>query len=96
MPLPTNSPWADEVHHLSKAPLASVVARYEQLFNEQPRSRNRVSLLRCIAWRLQANLYGGLSQRALERARMEVVKPLRPPTTSSVCARIVSPGRILM
>src|SRR5437016_3799636 len=70
MPLPANSAWADEVQRLSTASVAALVARYQELFAEPPRSRNRISLLRRIAWRLQANLYGGLSQRALERARM--------------------------
>ena len=70
MQLPANSAWADEVQRLSTAPVASLVARYQELFTEPPRSRNRVSLLRRIAWRLQANLSGGLAQRALERARM--------------------------
>ncbi len=46
-----------ELHHL-----------YIKLFGEAPRSRNRVFLMRRIAWRLQANAYGDLSERARRRA----------------------------
>lgn len=42
--------------------------RYQDLFREAPRSRNRVFLIRRIAWRLQANAYGDLSERARRRA----------------------------
>src|SRR3954470_14741421 len=66
----TANSLAAEVQRLSTAPMAALVARYQELFAEPPRSRNRVSLLRRIAWGLQANLYGGLSQRALDRARL--------------------------
>jgi hypothetical protein len=60
--------WAEEADRLKTAPVAVLVARYEDLFGERPRARHRVLLLRRIAWRLQANLQGGLSQRARARA----------------------------
>src|SRR5207248_6985503 len=63
-----HSSWTAEVDRLRTAPLSAVVARYEELFNEQPPSRNRLSLLRRVAWRLQANLHGDLSERARRRA----------------------------
>ncbi|MBX3356718.1 MAG: DUF2924 domain-containing protein, partial [Phycisphaeraceae bacterium] len=37
-------------------------------FGEQARSRHRQYLIRRIAWRIQANAEGGLSERALLRA----------------------------
>ena len=79
--------WAQEAEHLRTAPVAVLVARYEELFGEQPRARHRVLLLRRIAWRLQANLHGGLSQRARARAleiaddrdlRLTAPQPPRP------------------
>jgi len=62
------SPWTEEVEKLRIAPLVVVLARFQELFGESPRARNRVFLLRRVAWRLQANLHGGLSERARQRA----------------------------
>lgn len=45
-----------------------LAGRYEAVFKEPCRSRNKQYLLRRIAWRLQANDEGGLSPAALERA----------------------------
>ena len=41
--------------------------RYEQLFGEPCHSCNKTYLVRRIAWRLQANAEGGLSERAKRR-----------------------------
>ena len=70
MPLPPQAAWAEQVERLRTAPLATLVARYQELFGEPPRSRHRGYLLRRISWRLQANLAGGLSERARQRARL--------------------------
>jgi hypothetical protein len=42
--------------------------QYVEIFGEAVRSRHRQYLIRRIAWRLQANAEGGLSERALRRA----------------------------
>ena len=42
--------------------------KYAHVFGEQPRSRNRQWLVKRIAWRLQANEEGDLSERARRRA----------------------------
>lgn len=42
--------------------------RYVEVFGEPVRSRHRQYLIRRIAWRLQANAEGGLSERAMRRA----------------------------
>src|SRR5205814_9739208 len=42
--------------------------RYEEVFGEASRSTNKQFLFRRIAWRLQANAEGGLSERARRRA----------------------------
>ena len=42
--------------------------RYVEVFGEPVRSRHKQYLIRRIAWRLQANAEGGLSERALRRA----------------------------
>ncbi len=43
-------------------------ARYAEVFGEETRSGNRDSLLKRIAWRLQSQAEGGLSERARRRA----------------------------
>ena len=43
--------------------------KYAEVFGEQPRTRHKEYLIRRIAWRMQANAEGGLSQRALARAQ---------------------------
>jgi hypothetical protein len=42
--------------------------RFQELFGEAPKSSNKQFLFRRIAWRLQANAEGGLSERARLRA----------------------------
>jgi hypothetical protein len=42
--------------------------RYRELFGEDSKSSNKQFLFRRIAWRLQANAEGNLSERALRRA----------------------------
>lgn len=43
-------------------------ARYAEIFGETPRSRHKIYLQRKIAWRIQANAQGDLSERARRRA----------------------------
>jgi Protein of unknown function (DUF2924) len=42
--------------------------KYQQMFGDESRSSNKQYLFRRIAWRLQANAEGGLSERACHRA----------------------------
>lgn len=62
---------------------AGLRRRYAEVFGEACRSNNRRWLVRRIAWRLQSNAEGGLSDRAKRRAaelaRDEDLR-LRPPT----------------
>jgi hypothetical protein len=57
-----------QVEALRIAPPEAIRRKYRELFGEEPRSKNRHSLVRRIAWRLQANAEGGLSERARRRA----------------------------
>ncbi|MFW6106576.1 MAG: DUF2924 domain-containing protein [bacterium] len=43
--------------------------KYAEVFGEATQSRHKQYLLRRIAWQLQANAEGGLSERARERAK---------------------------
>lgn len=57
-----------EIAKLADLTLDQLVDKYAEVHNEQCRSRNRRFLVRRIAWRIQANEEGGLSDRALLRA----------------------------
>ncbi|UCC31464.1 MAG: DUF2924 domain-containing protein [Phycisphaerales bacterium] len=57
-----------EMSALEQMTVGQLQDRYVEVFGEQVRSRHRQYLIRRIAWRLQANAEGGLSERALRRA----------------------------
>jgi hypothetical protein len=59
---------AAEVARLEKMSVGQLAQRFEQVFGEQCRSRHKRYLIRRIAWRIQANAEGGLSERARQRA----------------------------
>ena len=67
-PLSTSPHVPIEIAELQNKTVNQVVQRYEQVFNEECRSRNKQYLIRRIAWRLQANDEGGLSRAALKKA----------------------------
>ena len=59
----------NEVESIARLKVADLKTKYQDLFGEPSRSSNRDFLVRRIAWRLQANAEGGLSERAVQRAR---------------------------
>lgn len=59
---------AAEVARLEKMSVSQLAKRFEQVFGEECRSRHKRYLIRRIAWRMQANSEGGLSERARKRA----------------------------
>jgi hypothetical protein len=62
----------DVAQELKRLPLLSVTElsdKHVELFGEPTKSRNKPYLLKKIAWRIQANAGGGLSERAIQRIR---------------------------
>ena len=59
---------AKELAALDRMTVGQLQDRYIEVFGEPVRSRHKQYLIRRIAWRLQANAEGGLSERALRRA----------------------------
>jgi len=57
-----------EIAGLERMTIGELHKCYAELFGEQARSRHRQYLIRRIAWRIQANAEGGLSERALRLA----------------------------
>ncbi len=59
---------AKEVAALQRMTVAELRERYEEVFGEACRSHHKQWLVRRIAWRMQANAEGDLSERARKRA----------------------------
>lgn len=57
-----------EIENLRKQSTRVLRAQYRELFGQDSPSGNRTHLYRRIAWRLQAQVAGGLSDRARKRA----------------------------
>ena len=58
-----------QIAALYTLPIRDLQDRYVEVFGEPTRTHHKLHLIRKIAWRLQANDEGGLSQRALRRAQ---------------------------
>jgi hypothetical protein len=57
-----------EVAALQRMTTKQLLERYAEVFGEQTNGRNKAWLVKRIAWRLQANAEGRLSERARHRA----------------------------
>ena len=57
-----------EIENLRQMKVSALRAKYREVCGEEPRSSNKHLLFRRIAWRLQANIEGDLSERARKRA----------------------------
>ncbi|HLK33964.1 MAG TPA: DUF2924 domain-containing protein, partial [Terriglobales bacterium] len=60
-----NYPSIEQLNHLN---LAQLRVRYREVFGEEARTGHRLHLVRRIAWRLQVQALGDLSERARQRA----------------------------
>src|SRR6266852_8981304 len=61
------SKWR-EIDGLRHQSVGQLRVKYREVFGHQSRSNHKQFLVRRIAWRLQANAEGELSERARERA----------------------------
>jgi len=59
---------AQELALMERMTPSELQAKYAEVFGERPRSRNKQWLIKRIAWRLQADEEGDLSERARRRA----------------------------
>ena len=57
-----------EIENLRRLTVGGLRQKYREVFGEESRSGHKDYLFRRIAWRLQANAEGGLSERARRRA----------------------------
>lgn len=59
---------AAELAALKQMTVTQLKQRYAEVVGERARSSNKAWLLKRITWRIQANAYGDLSERARQRA----------------------------
>jgi hypothetical protein len=96
-----------EIAGLATLSLPALRARYAELFGDVTRVGNRTWLVRRIAWRLQAQAEGGLSERARRRAAElanEADLRFNPPATPAKVPlslyhadpRLPAPGSVLI
>ena len=81
-----------EVAAMERMSIGELREKYERVFGETTTTRHAPCLVRRIAWRMQANEQGALSERARQRAldladeaelRMTAPKPAAPPPADS-------------
>jgi hypothetical protein len=79
-----------QIEQLRRMTVTELRARYREVFGEETRSFHKEFLFRRIAWRIQANAEGGLSERARRRALeiandadLRVTAPRRSPNSSA-------------
>jgi hypothetical protein len=56
------------IEELRRLPVPELKRKYKEVFGEETRSSHKQYLFRRLAWQLQAQLEGGLSERAVDRA----------------------------
>ncbi len=87
---------AKELAALQKLSVGDLRERYTQLFRETTQARNRPWLIKRIIWRMQSLEQGGLSERAIQRAKelaatsdLRVTAPKARGTTEGSTTRTV-------
>jgi hypothetical protein len=74
-----------EIESLRHMTVGQLKDKYREVFCEESRSNHKQFLFRKVAWRIQANAEGGLSERARQRA-LEIANDadlrIRRPRTS--------------
>jgi hypothetical protein len=58
----------EEIESLRHMTVRQLKEKYREVFGEETRLNHEQFLFRRIAWRIQANAWGGLSERARQRS----------------------------
>jgi len=83
-----------EIDGLRQQTVGQLQVKYHLVFGQESRSNHKQFLLRRIAWRLQANAEGGLSERARLRATVLAEEAdLRIRAPKSFLKELANPGR---
>jgi hypothetical protein len=84
-----------QIAELQRLGVKQLRRRYEDLFGEPTRAANKAWLVKRVAWRVQALAEGGLSERALARAKElanEADLRLSPPRESGTAVPKAAPA----
>ena len=82
-----------EIDGLRQQTVGQLKVKYRAVFGQESRSNHKQFLLRRIAWRLQANAEGGLSERArLRAAALSEEADLRIRAPESFLKALANPG----
>ena len=88
-----------EVAVMQRMTVRELQRKYAEVFGEECRSKHKQSLIKRIAWRLQANAEGDLSERARRRAAELAndadLRMKAPAISRSHDSRIPKPGTVL-
>jgi len=68
IPMKSETQIRKEIEALRHLTTARLKEKYREVFGEESRSSHKQFLFRRVAWRIQANAWGGLSERAKRRA----------------------------
>lgn len=96
-----------QVKELSLMTVGELHERYLALFGEESRSRNKPQLIKRIAYRMQEQDEGGLSERARQRAEeladeahihviVPAPEPVEAPAQPARDSRLPAPGTVLV
>jgi hypothetical protein len=96
---PTDASVDVQLNALTDMTVTQLRARYAEVFGEETKSGNRQWLYRRVAWRVQALAYGGLSERARQRAaelardadvRVQAPRAIAPQRPSNASNRVLT------
>jgi len=85
----------DELAELRALERPALIERFREVFGREPRQKNRVWLIRRLAWRAQERRLGGLSETArkkLESLIAEIDFPIEEARTKTASLRHAKPG----
>lgn len=90
-----------EIARMTQMTVDELQARFAEIFGEQTNGRHKVWLTKRIAWRMQANAEGGLSERARRRAMelandadLRVTAPRKPKSPGAESRTVTMPAKI--
>ena len=86
---------AEEIEELRAMKIPDLIDRYREVWGKEPRCKNKTYLWRRIAWRIQEQRFGGLSEvakRRLNELISEIDLPL-PEKTRTASGALRKPRR---
>jgi len=96
MPNRTEADVGRQIQQLSRLTIADLKIKYREVFGEKTKVLHKQFLIRRIAWKIQANDYGDLGERARRRIREIADGAEVSVSTRAAPKRIAPPTRPLL